>query len=598
MRNCNLAVKLAASFGTIILLFILLGSSALWCNSSIGGRLTELGALRIPSMQGILLMQDNIRKVVEIQRSLMLPGLPPQKREALLAEVESARAKYKQGLDLYEKLEKTPKEAQLWKEFQSELVRARDLNNQFFSLEKDFHQTNGQETYDRMLALTLGDILASNEKLFASLDAMTAQINQSAAQSLAESERDARINKLAALLGMIGGTLLAALLAVVTSRYLARNTTALARYATAVGEGNLDAPLEITARDEFGILADGLRDMVGKLKSMIQQCLLKEADAEREAQNATEAAEQARQAMNRAEARQSEMLEAAHRLERVVEGMSAATSQLSGQVQVVGRGVSTQEARTSETAAAMQQMNTSVLEVAQSASSAASQAANAKTKAEEGRDVVGRAKSAITQVNVVAEMLESGMGRLGDQAGSIGRIMNVISDIADQTNLLALNAAIEAARAGEAGRGFAVVADEVRKLAEKTMAATKEVGDSISSIQDGIHSNIDLVNQAAQAVSTATTEAAESENALHDIVGLVTGTGDQITAIATASQEQSAASEQISRAVEEVSRIASEIAQGMSEATDAMHGLAGESRELTSLIASFRKNDEGIPALN
>jgi methyl-accepting chemotaxis protein len=598
MRNFNLSVKLAASFGTIILLFILLGWAALWCNTSIGGRMAELGSLRIPSLQGIILIQNNIQKIVGIQRCLMLPGLSEQKREALLADMESARAKYKQGMELYQSLEKTSHEGQLWQQFQTELLRGREFNNQFFSLEKDFNRTHNQETYDRMLALTLGDILASNEKLLASLDAITAQINQSAAESLAQSESDARINKIASLLGMIGGTLLAALLAVVTSRYLARSTRALARYATAVGAGNLDAPLEIAARDEFGILADGLRDMVGKLKSMIHQCRLKETEAEREALHATEAAEQARQAMDRAEARQREMLEAAHRLERVVEGMSAATSQLSGQVQVVGQGVSTQEARTSETAAAMQQMNTSVLEVAQSATTAATHAANAKTKAEAGRDVVGRARNAITQVNTVADKLESGMGRLGDQAGSIGRIMNVISDIADQTNLLALNAAIEAARAGEAGRGFAVVADEVRKLAEKTMAATKEVGESISSIQDGIHSNIDLVNQAAQAVSTATTEAAASENALHDIVGLVTGTGDQITSIATASQEQSAASEQISRAVEEVSRIATEIAQGMGEASDAMESLAGESRELTELIASFRKNGEGVPALN
>ena len=110
---------------------------------------------------------------------------------------------------------------------------------------------------------------------------------------------------------------------------------------------------------------------------------------------------------------------------------------------------------------------------------------------------------------------------LGKQAQGIGQILNVISDIADQTNLLALNAAIEAARAGEAGRGFAVVADEVRKLAEKTMTATGEVGEAIRNIQVGTQKNMSNVEQSVQAVVSATALADKSGNALVDIVNLV-----------------------------------------------------------------------------
>ena len=597
MRNLSLAMKLTGSFGAIILLFLLLGGAALWSNSTLGGRLAEIGDVSMPALQGLALMQNNIHKVVEAQRSLMLPGLAQEARRTLLDEVDAARAAYKTGLDRYEKLPKSDGTALHWKEFRTKLAQAKDLNDRFFELEKQYQQTHAQDVHDRMVDLTMGDILTNNQAMFAGLDRLAAEIGDSVAQARQKSAREAVFNRVLSLLGTVLGTLAVVFLAAVTARYLSRNTTALVSYTRSVGEGILDAPLSVTASDEFGLLADGLRDMVGRLKEKMSECLLKEEQAARDAARARESAAQASAAMDQAQARQMEMLDAAQRLERVVESMTAATGQLAGQVQEVGLGVATQENRTAETATAMQQMNATVLEVSQNANKAAGQAAQAREKALSGRDIVARSKAAIHEVHAVARQLETGMGRLGEHARSIGRIMNVISDIADQTNLLALNAAIEAARAGDAGRGFAVVADEVRKLAEKTMAATKEVGQAITTIQDGIHDNIERVNQAAQAVETATGQAGESEHALREIVDLVNNTGDQIQSIAAASEEQSSASEQINRAVEEISQIASSISQGMSEATDAVDGISAESRELTALIASFRNNDAPSQAL-
>jgi len=180
------------------------------------------------------------------------------------------------------------------------------------------------------------------------------------------------------------------------------------------------------------------------------------------------------------------------------------------------------------------------------------------------------------------------MATLGKQAEGIGQIMAVISDIADQTNLLALNAAIEAARAGEAGRGFAVVADEVRKLAEKTMTATKEVGDAITGIQTGTRKNMDNVDRSVAAIGEATALANQSGGSLNAIVTLVEQTSDQVRSIAAASEQQSAASDEINRSIEEVSVISNETADAMAQGAQAVAELAKQSQELKALIAEMR----------
>jgi methyl-accepting chemotaxis protein len=253
-----------------------------------------------------------------------------------------------------------------------------------------------------------------------------------------------------------------------------------------------------------------------------------------------------------------------------------------------GRGVEEQSHRVSETATAMEEMNATVLEVAKNASQAAETSDNARKKAQEGAEIVGQVVKGIGEVERQARDLKQDMEVLGKQAEGIGQVMNVISDIADQTNLLALNAAIEAARAGEAGRGFAVVADEVRKLAEKTMTATKEVGDAIRGIQEGTRKNMNNVDQSGRTILEATTLANKSGETLDVIVNLVEQSSDQVRAIATASEQQSAASEEINRSIEQVATISGETAQAMGQASQAVSELAKQSQVLQTLITDMK----------
>ena len=287
-------------------------------------------------------------------------------------------------------------------------------------------------------------------------------------------------------------------------------------------------------------------------------------------------------------AQNQQMTGVAREADAISGALSSAAEQLAAVIHQTNDGARKQRERTMETVTAMDQMTSTVIEVARSASAASEHASLTRAKAAEGAAVVDKAVASIRHVSALSEELKKDMASLGKQAESIDQIMNVISDIADQTNLLALNAAIEAARAGEAGRGFAVVADEVRKLAEKTMSATKEVGSAIVSIQDGTRRNIEGMDKAAAAVLEATALSSQSGDALRDILGLVDVTADQVRGIATASEEQSAASEEISRSIEDVSRISEETSAGMAQSGASVRTLAEQAVELQKLIETLR----------
>jgi methyl-accepting chemotaxis protein len=281
--------------------------------------------------------------------------------------------------------------------------------------------------------------------------------------------------------------------------------------------------------------------------------------------------------------------EAANDAHSISGSVATAAEQLSAQVAQASKGADEQRSRITEMATAVEQMNATVMEVAQNASEAATNAEQTKKQAQTGMEDVNDAIEAIGRVQERVKQMKEHMDALGTQSNEIGTIINVINDIADQTNLLALNAAIEAARAGEAGRGFAVVADEVRKLAEKTMSATKEVASVVHGIQSGTKTSLDEMDLAHEEVTTTAELGKRAGSSLKHIVELVGASADQVRAIATASEEQSVSSEQIARSAEEVNVIASETAQTMSESANAVNSLSQLATDLSRIIERMRQ---------
>ena len=383
------------------------------------------------------------------------------------------------------------------------------------------------------------------------------------------------------------------------ARNMAGSLRGLANFVRYVAQGNLTITPEQQSRlaktasrsDEIGSLAHDVDGLVQNLGHMVKEA----EDKTREAQSAVAAAEamrvQAEQASQRADsARREGILAAAEQLENAVEVITSASTELSAQIEESERGSALQARRVTETATAMDEMNSTVLEVAKNAASASGVSASTREKAENGAAIVQQVITRIQQVHTQAQQLKADMTQLDDKAKAINQIMSVISDIADQTNLLALNAAIEAARAGEAGRGFAVVADEVRKLAEKTMASTTDVGSAIRAIQQSATQSMGQVDASVTAIDEATALAGQSGVALKEIVTLVDSTADQVRAIATASEQQSASSEEINESISQVNAIAGETARAMQEAAQAVNDLARQSQVLNNLIEDMKRS--------
>jgi len=203
-------------------------------------------------------------------------------------------------------------------------------------------------------------------------------------------------------------------------------------------------------------------------------------------------------------------------------------------------------------------------------------------------DTIERMKAISGAVNSSSESVTE-LGRRGQQ---IGEIISVINDIADQTNLLALNAAIEAARAGEHGRGFAVVADEVRKLAERTTQATAEVSASIREIQTETTRAVDMMQSGTREVDDGVSRATAAGESLQQIVSSAQGVRRKIEEIAATADQQSAVATQISQSIQTVNATSSQVAEGSSQAALAGEHLSMKAEQLMSIIGEFKVNTD------
>jgi methyl-accepting chemotaxis protein len=409
----------------------------------------------------------------------------------------------------------------------------------------------------------------------------------------------------------------------VVSKNIAEPVRALAKGAVDVVRGNLDVSVDIRTKNELGVLARNFNMMVASIGTGIEALQQEKESVEQKVRDAVQEAEEQRAYLsNSVETMLDVMQEFAAgdltvhlKAERedaigeLYEGFNQAIDNIRQMLMQVTQAVQTTAAAASEISAATEELSASAneqklqtrevaMEVAQVASATGQSASSAQTArtiaeasgnaAEEGSDIVTQTVTKIERIAVVVQTSAQTVEQLGRSSEEIGEILGVINKIADQTNLLALNAAIEAARAGEHGRGFAVVADEVRLLAEGTGKATKQIAVIVHRIQAETNNAVKTIQSGKSEVQSGIDLAQRANTALHDILSSSHKVSEVVQNIVVASQEQADTSIHTAERIQQMLFATNEAATGISQIARSATNLNTLTQDLRDLVSRFR----------
>ncbi|PKK91723.1 MAG: hypothetical protein CVV64_03405 [Candidatus Wallbacteria bacterium HGW-Wallbacteria-1] len=405
--------------------------------------------------------------------------------------------------------------------------------------------------------------------------------------------------------GIVLALVLAAIIGFIFWRIIFRPIQEIEEKAKAVSRGDLSQKIEYSSSSELGTLAAVFNEMVANLNSMVanekatKEKLQKNvADFTTVLQRAAEGdltqrmtAEGSDEMAMLAEV-YNQMMENLQGLVRKVQELAFQVSNSIEQILVATRsqaeGAETQAMQISDTSAAMEELTVSIQQVSDNALIAEEEAKQASQVAHRGGDIVEQTIEGMTNIRKTVQTTAKKIKGLGESSQEIGEIVQVIGDIAEQTNLLALNAAIEAARAGESGKGFSVVAEEVRKLAERSGKATKEIGTLIKRTQTETNESVMAMEQGTKGVLDGTKMADEAGDALREIVKVVMRTADVIKEISIAAKQQASAAEGVVSSMENIAMVTKQSTSGSKDTASAANNLMQMAEQFKKVISTFR----------
>ena len=536
--NLKISGKIITVVVAIMLLMLFLGAFSIQELSRVNGSTEEIATNWLPSVHAVDSMDSTISdfRRQELQHLISSGNADWDLYEKRMAEVGGTLKKIDAE---YQKLISSPEEKKLYDAYCAAWSLYLDAVKQEIALSR-------ANKHEEAVAICRGD---AKKYFLVAMDALDkdAELNKKGSDDAYATAKSvysqSRIMIAAVILAALAiGMALALLVARIISRALKNGVEVAERLA----QGDLSVTIKVASKDETGQLMAAMGTMAENLRGIIGQ----------------------------------------------VTGTAAQVASAAGQLQSTAERIATGAeqvaAQSGTVATAGEEMSATSGDIAQNCQMAAAGAVRATQSAQNGAVVVENTVTVMGQIAEKVQQSAQTVASLGARSDQIGDIIGTIEDIADQTNLLALNAAIEAARAGEQGRGFAVVADEVRALAERTTRATREISEMIKAIQSETKGAVAAMEQGVQQVEAGTGEAAKSGAALRDILEQVNDVAMQVNQIATAAEEQTATTGEISSNMNQITEVVQLTSRGAQESAQAASQLSGHAAELQRLVRQFK----------
>ena len=543
--NLKVKHKLGVGFGVILCLMIGLGIFSLVELAKENRLSVEISTNWMPSVRVLGQIRYDIADIRKKELNVLLA--PDTKlAERFENEIKDVDARLDSHLKEYEPMVAGEDEQRLQREIVEEIAHYRSLRAQVFDL-----YGQGKKADATQLCQTQGK---------ASVEAVTVKINEDSllnergGQESTKAAADAYTTGRYWIFGLlIAGVLAGVFLTIAITGSIARPVQDSMVVLESLAQGDLTRTLHIKSSDEIGVMAGALNETIDVLRGTI-------ATINQSAEQVTGA------------------------IEEISSGANQTAESSRHQSDEVGQA-----------ATAMHEMSSTVQQISDNSQKAANTSREAAQAAQQGGQIVEETLASMRNIASATSKTATKVSELGQRSQQIGQIIAVIDDIADQTNLLALNAAIEAARAGEQGRGFAVVADEVRKLAERTTNATKEIAATIESIQKETKNAVEAMQDGSREVELGMEKTAASGTALTRIIQMSGDVGDMITQIATAAKQQFAATEQINTNMGAISAATHQASQVAQQTAKTCSNLSSLALDLQKVVSQFKLEAQTRP---
>lgn len=538
LRNFSIAARLAGGFALIALLVVLLGTLAMREMSDMRDKAREVEQIWMPSIELVAEFGQDIMRIRTFTLRMLLEDNLADRQQlegrivALIAEMKASESEFASLMA----------DADKRRAFDGYLAQ----REEFMAVQKQVAVLSLADDVAQGIILVDTRLSPLGDAMVRALKDLESTLKDGAEQAGAEASASYASAQMTVVIFIVVAALLTVLLAWILTRSIVVPIRQAVEVTEVVAAGDLTRTFSVTGKDEPARLLRALSGMQTQLRETIQGI----------GNSSTQ--------------------------------LASAAEELNAVTEDATRGLQRQNDEIQQAATAVNEMSTAVDEVASNAVSTSEQSRATSATAEEGQQQVARTVTSIDTLTSTIESTSSEVQELADKAQNISRVLDVIRAIAEQTNLLALNAAIEAARAGEQGRGFAVVADEVRALAHRTQQSTTEIEDMIGTMQQGTEKSVEAMNISRTMANATLEQANAAGEALKQITAAIAQINERNMVIASAAEEQAQVSREVDRNLVNIRDLSTQSAAGAEQTSSSSRELSRLAVQMNELVNRFR----------